>query len=64
MDVKFESLKIDDRKIIVGIDFGTTFSGIAWAEAQRYDRRSAITSWAISKTILDRETWDQVPNRL
>jgi hypothetical protein len=25
----------DGRKIIVGIDFGTTFSGVAWAETRR-----------------------------
>lgn len=25
----------NDRKIVVGIDFGTTFSGVAWAESRR-----------------------------
>jgi molecular chaperone DnaK (HSP70) len=25
----------DQRKLIVGIDFGTTFSGVAWAETRR-----------------------------
>jgi molecular chaperone DnaK (HSP70) len=31
----FSSLSLNDRKIIVGIDFGTTFSGVAWAETRR-----------------------------
>jgi hypothetical protein len=32
-----ESLSVgdNDRKIVVGIDFGTTFSGVAWAETRR-----------------------------
>jgi molecular chaperone DnaK (HSP70) len=64
MDIEFESLAILDRKIIVGIDFGTTFSGIAWAETHRHDRRSAITSWPVSKTILAGETSEKVPTRL
>lgn len=28
-------LSLDQRKLIVGLDFGTTFSGIAWAETRR-----------------------------
>jgi hypothetical protein len=28
-------LSLNDRKIVVAIDFGTTFSGIAWAETRR-----------------------------
>jgi molecular chaperone DnaK (HSP70) len=29
------NLSLNDRKIVVGIDFGTTFSGVAWAETRR-----------------------------
>jgi molecular chaperone DnaK (HSP70) len=29
------NLTINDRKLVVGIDFGTTFSGVAWAETRR-----------------------------
>jgi molecular chaperone DnaK (HSP70) len=29
------ALSLDDRKLVVGIDFGTTFSGVAWAETRR-----------------------------
>ncbi|KAL4786295.1 hypothetical protein BJX76DRAFT_355201, partial [Aspergillus varians] len=39
------SLSIDDRKLIVGIDFGTTFTGVAWAETRRADHISVIESW-------------------
>ena len=46
----FEKLSIVARKIIVAIDFGTTYSGVAWAETQRPDRRIAITSWPVSRT--------------
>jgi hypothetical protein len=39
----FDNLKIDDsRKIVVGIDFGTTFSGIAWAETRRASTRTCF----------------------
>lgn len=29
------NVPVNDRKIVVAIDFGTTFSGIAWAETRR-----------------------------
>jgi molecular chaperone DnaK (HSP70) len=29
------NLTLNDRKLVVGIDFGTTFSGVAWAETRR-----------------------------
>lgn len=64
MDFNFNSLNINDRKIIVGIDFGTTYSGVAWAETQRPDRRVAITVWPISKTTREGESSDKVPTKL
>ncbi|KAK3386617.1 hypothetical protein B0H63DRAFT_520702 [Podospora didyma] len=60
----FEKLTINERKIIVGIDFGTTYSGVAWAETQRPDRRVAITSWPISQTAREGESSDKVPTKL
>ncbi|OHE97825.1 hypothetical protein CORC01_06860 [Colletotrichum orchidophilum] len=60
----FDKLAISERKIIVGIDFGTTYSGVAWAETQRSDRRTAITTWPISKTIHEGESSDKVPTKL
>ncbi len=59
-----EKLSIKDRKIIVGIDFGTTYSGVAWAETQRPDRRVAITVWPISKEAPEGESSDKVPTKL
>ncbi|EJT70088.1 hypothetical protein GGTG_12261 [Gaeumannomyces tritici R3-111a-1] len=60
----FENLRIKDRKIIVGIDFGTTYSGVAWAETQRPDRRDPITTWPISRATREGESSEKVPTRL
>lgn len=27
-----KNLSLDERKIVVGVDFGTTFSGVAWGD--------------------------------
>lgn len=64
MENVFEKLIITDRKIIVAIDFGTTYSGVAWAETQRYDRRTAITNWPVSQTIREGKASEKVPTRL
>lgn len=34
----------DQRKLIVGIDFGTTYTGVAWAETRRVCRYTPITA--------------------
>jgi molecular chaperone DnaK (HSP70) len=31
----FAGLSVDERKLVVGIDLGATFSGLAWAETRR-----------------------------
>lgn len=33
------------RVIVVGVDFGTTFTGVAYAESQRPDRVHVINAW-------------------
>ncbi|KAL2689750.1 hypothetical protein Neosp_003811 [[Neocosmospora] mangrovei] len=33
------------RRIIVSIDFGTTYSGVAWADTTRPDVQHVVTSW-------------------
>jgi molecular chaperone DnaK (HSP70) len=48
----------------VGIDFGTTFSGIAWAQTKRIDHREVITTWPISETMLEGESSSKVPTTL
>ncbi|KAK5658679.1 hypothetical protein OQA88_2075 [Cercophora sp. LCS_1] len=62
--MEFENLSLVDRKIIVGIDFGTTYSGVAWAETRHPDRRIAITTWPISETNREAESSDKVPTQL
>ncbi|QYS98213.1 hypothetical protein H0G86_005403 [Trichoderma simmonsii] len=37
-----------DPSVIIGIDFGTTFSGVAWARSTRPEQISIITSWKTS----------------
>ncbi|KAF5663420.1 heat shock 70 kDa 12A [Fusarium heterosporum] len=60
----FDKLKITDRKIIVGIDFGTTYSGVAWAESRNPSRRTCITQWPVSSTNREGESSDKVPTKL
>jgi hypothetical protein len=35
MEKSMGSLSLTDRKLVIGIDFGTTFTGVAWAETRR-----------------------------
>jgi molecular chaperone DnaK (HSP70) len=62
--MEFDKLKITDRKIIVGIDFGTTYSGVAWAESRNPSRRTCITQWPVSSTNKEGESSDKVPSKL
>ena len=34
-DLKLAEDAASDRKILIAIDFGTTFSGVAWAQTRR-----------------------------
>ncbi|UPK91428.1 hypothetical protein LCI18_002363 [Fusarium solani-melongenae] len=36
---------MSSRRIIVSIDFGTTYSGVAWADTTRPDVQHVVTSW-------------------
>ncbi|KAJ0418508.1 hypothetical protein BJY00DRAFT_177645 [Aspergillus carlsbadensis] len=45
MEKSMGSLSLTDRKLVIGIDFGTTFTGVAWAETRRPDHISVIESW-------------------
>ncbi|KAF4500174.1 hsp70 [Fusarium agapanthi] len=56
--------KIADRKIIVGIDFGTTYSGVAWAENRNPSRRTCITQWPVSSANKEGQSSDKVPTRI
>ena len=41
-DMKVEDDGTADRKILIAVDFGTTFSGVAWAQTRRV--------WATNRT--------------
>lgn len=45
-------------RIVVGVDFGTTYSGLAWASTHRPDHRETITTWPAG------EPSDKVPTKL
>ncbi|KAF9762171.1 hypothetical protein IL306_003548 [Fusarium sp. DS 682] len=59
-----EESKAADRRIIVGIDFGTTYSGVAWAESRNPSRRTCITQWPVSSANKEGEYSDKVPTKL
>ncbi|CAD6568371.1 MAG: hypothetical protein ASARMPREDX12_001385 [Alectoria sarmentosa] len=40
-----KATKEPDRKILVAVDFGTTFSGIAWAQTRQPEVQKAIIQW-------------------
>ncbi|KAI1372164.1 hypothetical protein F4677DRAFT_463469 [Hypoxylon crocopeplum] len=39
----------NDYRLVIGIDFGTTYSGIAWAQSERPDRNILINDWPSSR---------------
>ncbi|KAL4813417.1 hypothetical protein BDW67DRAFT_177860 [Aspergillus spinulosporus] len=45
MEDSFGTFYFGDRKLVIGIDFGTTFTGVAWAETRRPDHISIIEAW-------------------
>ncbi|KAL9484625.1 hypothetical protein ACSS6W_003414 [Trichoderma asperelloides] len=60
-----------DPTFVIGIDFGTTFSGVAWARSSRPEQVNIITSWKSRfnfnsdkekvPTIISREEKDGAP---
>jgi molecular chaperone DnaK (HSP70) len=56
---------MEQRKIIIGIDFGTTYSGVAWADtSDRSLTINAIDKWPVSKDIQDGYSSPKVPTKL
>lgn len=45
-------------RIVVGLDFGTTYSGLAWAATSHPDHRETITTWPAG------DPSDKVPTKL
>lgn len=51
-----------DRKILVAVDFGTTFSGIAWAQTRKPEAQTPIIQWPdATSDSLEGVSSDKVP---
>ncbi|OTB00589.1 hypothetical protein M426DRAFT_65582 [Hypoxylon sp. CI-4A] len=51
-------------KIVIGIDFGTTYSGVAWAATERPDGNVLISDWPSSRSTYGGFSSPKVPTRL
>ncbi|KAG0646476.1 hypothetical protein D0Z07_7532 [Hyphodiscus hymeniophilus] len=64
----FAALSSGKRLLVVGIDvllqFGTTFSGLAWAETRRSDHQSVIETWPASFGRQEGTSSEKVPTQL
>ncbi|KUL89263.1 hypothetical protein ZTR_03713 [Talaromyces verruculosus] len=54
----------NQRKLIVGIDFGTTYTGAAWAETRRADDIHVIDTWPSRLGSNEGESSVKVPTQL
>ena len=59
-NIKIEDDGTADRKILIAIDFGTTFSGVAWAQTRRVWIPYQVVfvflmlkTWAARRTVCD-----------
>ncbi|PBP17643.1 hypothetical protein BUE80_DR011587 [Diplocarpon rosae] len=59
-----ENLGKVERKIIVGIDFGTTYSGLAYAQTLNPDHHFPIDSWPSSLEIDETVSCAKVPTQI
>ncbi|KAF8862453.1 actin-like ATPase domain-containing protein [Acephala macrosclerotiorum] len=67
MDEALASLTLSSaqqRKLIVGIDFGTRYSGIAWAETRRPDQQTIVNMWPSNLENYEGKTMDKVPTEI
>lgn len=51
-------------KILVAVDFGTTFSGVAWSQTIRPEIQDVIVQWPNKSNSLDGITQDKVPTEV
>ncbi len=63
-NMDFESIEISTRKVIVAVDFGTPYSGLAWAETRRADLREAIVTWPINNSNREGQSSEKAPTKL
>ncbi|KUJ11961.1 actin-like ATPase domain-containing protein [Mollisia scopiformis] len=67
MDDAFAGMSLgsgQQRKLIIGIDFGTTYSGIAWAETRRPEQQTVVNNWPSSLESKEGKIMDKVPTEL
>lgn len=68
MEASFSKISLSEnkqqRKLIVGIDFGTTYSGIAWAETRRADHQTIVNVWPSGLSTREGKTMDKVPTEI
>ncbi|KAK8046368.1 hypothetical protein PG996_014432 [Apiospora saccharicola] len=55
---------LNDRTLIIAIDFGTTYSGIAYGITEKTDLRVACSSWPASKYDHDEASGEKVPTTI
>ncbi|KAK5056031.1 hypothetical protein LTR84_012582 [Exophiala bonariae] len=58
------SVQTMERAILVAMDYGTTFSGIMWAQTARPDVKTTIVQWPDSDGLLEARTSDKVPTEM
>ncbi|KAK4937981.1 hypothetical protein LTR10_021470 [Elasticomyces elasticus] len=56
--------ELEDRYILVAFDYGTTFSGAAWAQTARPEVQTAILQWPNDEGSLEGQTSEKVPTEL
>ncbi|MCJ1452970.1 hypothetical protein MMC28_003315 [Mycoblastus sanguinarius] len=54
-----------ERKILIAVDFGTTFSGMAWAQSRRPDHQTMILQWPSAKSEgLEGKSYEKIPTEI
>lgn len=51
-------------KLLVAVDFGTTFSGVAWSQTIRPENQNVVIQWPDRFGSLDGVTQDKVPTEI
>ncbi|KAL8681934.1 MAG: hypothetical protein Q9186_001942 [Xanthomendoza sp. 1 TL-2023] len=63
-DTNDDQLEVD-RKIVMAVDFGTTYSGLAWAQTRKPEIHSAVIQWPDATSGgLEGMTSDKVPTEI
>ncbi|KAI0095718.1 hypothetical protein GGR51DRAFT_569345 [Nemania sp. FL0031] len=55
---------MEDEKLIIGLDFGTTYSGACWAHSSNPDELYQVDSWSASRTDDSSVSSSKVPTQI